>query len=255
MDGALSRVPRFGWVIVLIGLQTATAAGVIAEPGSSGTTSGLMARGQLVAQRFTTLSSEISAKIEQLTVRDGDRFEAGQLLIQLECAVHHAQLKEAQAALAVASRTRQINQRLRQLDSATELEREISIADEVRAEARVEAIAAIISKCTMSAPFRGRVSDLRVQPLQFVQAGQALLEIVDDQGFEVAFLAPSQWLKWLEIGRTFAFEIEENGKTYEGAVIRIGAQVDPVSQTIKVYGRIITPSDDMVAGMSGQLRF
>lgn len=255
MDGAVNRMPRFGWVIVLIGLQIATAACVVAEPGSSGTASSITVRGQLVAHRFTTLSSEISARIEQLTVRDGDRFEAGQKLIQLDCGVHHAQLKEAQAALAVASRKRQINQRLRQLDSATELEREISVADEVRAQARVEAITAIISKCTMSAPFRGRVSDLRVRPLQFVQAGQALLDIVDDQGFEVAFLAPSQWLKWLQIGRTFAFEIEENGKTYESAVVRIGAQVDPVSQTIKVYGRIITPSDDMVSGMSGQLRF
>lgn len=212
-------------------------------------------RGQVVARQFTTLSTEIAGKIVSISVKDGDRFSSGNALIELDCAVQQAQLDEAVAALRAASATRQVNQRLRQLNSAADLEIELALAEEAKAQARVNATRAILSKCKIDAPFSGKVAELKVQPLQYVQPGQPVLEVIDDGGFEVEFLAPSSWLKWLKRDLAFNIEIDETRRSYAALVARIGGRVDAISETVKVYGIILQPDPDLVPGMSGSVTF
>lgn len=215
----------------------------------------LTVRGQVLARTFTTLSTEIAGKISSISVKDGDRFSVGHPLVVLDCAVQQAQLDEAVATLRAASATRQVNQRLQQLNSAAELEIELALAEEAKAQSRVNAMRAIISKCEIEAPFNGKVADLKVQPLQYAQAGQPVLDVIDDSGFEVEFLAPSRWLKWLRRDVAFEIAIDETTRSYAGSVVRIGGRVDAVSETVKVYGIIFQADSNLVPGMSGAIKF
>jgi len=216
---------------------------------------GDLVRGRLLARRFTTVSSEIAAKISTLAVQDGDRFRTGDPLLLLDCAVQHAQHDEVAAALRAATATRQVNQRLHQLNSAGELEVELALAEEAKARARLSAAKAILSKCRIDAPFDGKVADLKVQALQYVQPGQPLLDLVDDTGFEVELIAPSRWLSWLVTGQVFQIAIDETARSYAAKVLRIGGRIDSVSETIKVYGEILKPAPELVPGMSGAVKF
>ena len=47
--------------------------------------------------------------------------------------------------------------------------------------------------------------------------------------------------------------IDETGKTYPAKVQRIGARVDPVSQSIKLTAAIDGRFPDLIAGMSGRV--
>lgn len=226
-----------------------------AEPVVMGQDKRPSIRGQLLARISTTLSSEIPGKISKISIKDGDRFKSGDPLIVLDCRVQQAQHDEAAASLGAASATLRVNRRLRQLNSAGNLEIALAEAEEAKAQARVDAAKALLSKCQIDAPFNGKVADLKVQPLQYVQAGQAMLDLVDDSSFEVELIAPSRWLKL--IGREQAFEItiDENERTYRAKVVRIGGRVDAVSETIKLYGELVETSSDLVPGMSGTVVF
>lgn len=228
-----------------------------AEPNTDRTSTdrGRAVRGQLLARTFTTLSSEIAGKIVSISVKDGDSFNSGEPLIVIDCAVQQAQLDEAFAALRAASATRQVNQRLRQLNSAADLEIELALAEEAKAQARVNAMRAILSKCKIAAPFKGKVAELKVQSLQYVQPGQPVLDLVDDSGFEIEFLAPSRWLRWLERGQAFVIEVDETARVYRAEVIRIGGRVDAVSETVKVYGTILDSAPELAPGMSGAVKW
>lgn len=46
--------------------------------------------------------------------------------------------------------------------------------------------------------------------------------------------------------------IEETDKTYAAKITRLGGRVDPVSQTIKVFGEISGAAPELMAGMSGR---
>lgn len=212
-------------------------------------------RGQLVARAYTTISAEISGKLAAIAVKDGDAYKAGSVLIRMDCALQRAQHQETVAAFAIAAKTRQVNQRLSQLNSTSSLELEIALSEEAKAQARVDAAEAILSKCEIRAPFDGKVAELRAQPLQYVQPGQPILDLVDDGAFEVVFLAPSRWLRWLERGQEIQIHLDETGRAYGATVVRIGARVDAVSETVKVYAAITNNAPELVAGMSGSVRF
>ena len=73
---------------------------------------------------------------------------------------------------------------------------------------------------------------------QFVQPGQAMLDILDDSALEVEFIAPSAWMSRLRPGGGVRIFIDETRKSYPARIQRVGARVDPVSQSIKIHAAI-----------------
>lgn len=211
-------------------------------------------RAQLLPRRYTTVAAEIGAKIQRMPVPEGGAFRAGQLLLSFDCTLQQAQLQKAEAELDGAVQTWKANQRLFELNSVGQLDLELSRAAVGKARAEVGANQAVLGKCTVNAPFGGRVAEQKVREQQFVQPGQALIDIIDDSVLELEFLVPSRWLVWMRVGGSFQVQIDETRKSYPAKFIRIGARVDPVSQSVKVAAAIDGRFPELVAGMSGRVQ-
>lgn len=210
-------------------------------------------RAQLAPRRYTTVAAEIGAKITRLPIVEGSAFRQGQVLVQFDCSLQQAQLARAQAALMAADTNWRGNQKLAELNSVGTVELEMSKAETLKAQAEVAANRALLGKCQVAAPYAGRVAEQKVREQQYVQPGQALLEILDDSTLELEFIVPSRWLVWLRNGSTFQVSIDETGKTYPAKVQRIGAWVDPVTQSIKLNAVIDGRFAELMAGMSGKV--
>jgi RND family efflux transporter MFP subunit len=210
-------------------------------------------RAQLSPRRYTTLAAEVGAKINRLPLTEGAAFKQGQLLVQFDCMLQQAQLAKANAALMAADTAWHGNQKLAELNSVGKMELDISKAEMLKAQAEVNANRTLIGKCQIAAPFAGRIAEQKVREQQYVQAGQALLEIIDDSQLELEFIVPSRWLAWLRNGAVFQVNIDETGKTYPAKVQRIGARVDPVSQSVKLTAVIDGRFSELIAGMSGKV--
>lgn len=210
-------------------------------------------RAQLAPRRYTTIAAEIGAKISRISVVEGGPFRAGQVLVSFDCSLQQAQLQKAKAVLGAAERTYGANQRLDELRSVGKVELEASEAEVGKARAEVAGNNVLLSKCAVAAPFAGRVAEQKVREQQYVQPGQALLEILDDSVLELEFLVPSRWLAWVKPGHAFQVRIDETGKTYPARVQRIGARVDPVSQSVKLSATIAGRFPELIAGMSGRV--
>lgn len=212
-------------------------------------------RAQLAPVRYTTIAAEIGAVIARLPVTEGARFQRGQTLVQFDCAVQNAQLNKARASLSAADKAWQANKRLAELNSVGRVELDASEAEVAKARADMAAQAALVGKCSIAAPFGGRVAEQKVREQQFAQPGQTLLEIIDDSALELEFIVPSKWLVWIKPGKVFQIRIDETGKTYPARVQRLGARVDPVSQSVKVVGVVDGKFNELMAGMSGAVMF
>jgi RND family efflux transporter MFP subunit len=234
--------------------QPATTQRAISDAAGGETAAGGAAvRAQLVPMRYTALSGEVGARIERLGVREGDRFRAGQTLVVLDCGLQRAQLAEAQAALAGAEKTRGVTRRMVELQSGGVLEADVAAAEAAKMQARVESAQALLAKCSIAAPYQGRVVEQKVREFQFIQPGQVVFEILDDSALEVEFIAPSAWLAWLRPGDVFSLDVDELSRRFPARVTRIGARVDAVSHSVKVVGEIVGPIDHLMAGMSGRV--
>ncbi|MBF0125395.1 MAG: HlyD family secretion protein, partial [Magnetococcales bacterium] len=97
------------------------------------------------------------------------------------------------------------------------------------------------------------VAEQKVREQQYVQPGQPMLDIIDDSVLELEFIVPSRWLVWLKPDLMFQVQIDETAKEYPAKVLRIGAKVDPVSQSVKLVAAISGKFPELMAGMSGKV--
>lgn len=210
-------------------------------------------RAQLRAVNEPVISSKIGGVITHLKLQSGDSFKKGELLIQIDCTTHQTQLALAKVVHAKKKKVSNINNRLNQLGSISELEMTVSSAEVEEAKAAITYNQAIVSKCNTYAPFSGRVGEIFVDQYQYVNEGQPVMQVSENMNLEIEMIVPSFWLKWLTKGYDFKIEMDETGKTYSAAVERITSKVDPVSHTIKVYGTLKKPTSELLPGMSGNV--
>jgi len=152
-----------------------------------------------------------------------------------------------------AEKTWGANKRLSELNSVGKVELELSEAEVIKNRAEVSAMSTMLGKCSIAAPFSGRIAEQKAREQQYVQPGQPLLEIIDDSVLELEFIVPSRWLAWLKAGHPFQVVIDEVGRSFPARVQRIGARVDPVSQSVKLTATIDGKFPELVAGMSGRV--
>jgi membrane fusion protein (multidrug efflux system) len=233
---------------------SAASSDAVATPSPRPTIERQEIRAQLMPRRYTTIAAEIGAKISAINVQEGSAFQRGQTLVSFDCSLQQAQLQKAQAELDGAEQTLKSNLRLEELNSVGQLELDLSRSAVAKAKAELGANNAVLSKCQVAAPFSGRVAEQKARDQQYVQPGQPLLDIIDDSILELEFLVPSVWLRWLKVGSAFQVQIDETRKTYPAKFIRIGARVDPVSQSVKVVAAISGRFPELMAGMSGKVQ-
>jgi len=212
-------------------------------------------RVQFVPYQQSVLASELSAKIISLPFREGDAFRAGQALVGFDCDFFRAQLNKAEASSEAAVQTLKVDRRLAQLNSIGTLDVDVAAAKLREAQAEVGAMQVTVSKCTLAAPFSGRIAKLDAQPYEYVAPGKPLLEILATNRLELQMIVPSKWLAWLRIGGPFSVRVDELDRDYTGRIVRLGARIDPLSRTISLAGEIEGHHPELLAGMSGAAMF
>ncbi|QWE03740.1 efflux RND transporter periplasmic adaptor subunit [Polynucleobacter sp. JS-JIR-II-50] len=208
-------------------------------------------RAQLSPVTYTTVASELAAKVDKFDFREGESFKAGQTLVTFDCKTQQAQFQKSKASMMIAERNYVTNKKLLDLGSVGRIEYENSQSEYQKAKAEADELGAVVAKCKILAPFNGRVAEQKVRAQQFVQAGQPLLDILDNSALELEFIVPSKWSTWLVNGYDFQVKVDETGKSYPAKITRVGARIDPVSQTFKVAAIVNGEFAELTPGMSG----
>ncbi len=243
-----------GWAILMAAsLPGLTGIVLQAAPASaqSDTASAAPIRGVVRALGQAAIGIDMPVRVARLHFHEAEAFHKGDTLVTFDC----KRVEAEHAAAAAASREMRLT-----LESQTYLDRrgaigqlevEISKARADKAEAEAMAIAARLEQCRIVAPFDGRIAELKINEHEVPATGQPFLSLVDETRFEIDLILPSQALRALEPGAPFQFRIDETGIAYEAKVLRIGAAVDPVSQSIKVIAAFVAADGRVLAGMSG----
>ncbi|MEO1206399.1 MAG: efflux RND transporter periplasmic adaptor subunit [Pseudomonadota bacterium] len=212
-------------------------------------------RGVLRAQASATISSEIIGQVLELPFREGQSFQAGDLLLKFDCRHYAAELKAAKAEQRVAEITVAENKHLHRFRAAGANELAIAEAKLDQAASRVEGLELTLGQCEVRAPFDGKIGRTDVEVFERPSANSELMTIVMSDVLEIDLFVPSHWIRWLREGQTFRFSIDETGTTHRAVVLEMGALVDPVSRTLKVSARMLEHGPLVRPGMSGSAVF
>lgn len=251
-DGLVMRHVSIG--LLMLGALTATGASAMSfgeARAQSTTKSSAPIRGVVRALNQASIAIDLPARVLKLHFREAQSFRKGDTLVTFDC----KRIRAEHAAAAAASRemrlTLQSQTYLDARGAVGKLDVEISKARADKAEAEAEAIAARLEQCNILAPFDGRITELKINEHEVPANGQPFISIVDEAHFEIDLILPSHSLRLLEPGAPLRFRVDETGASYDGTLLRIGAAVDPVSQTIKAIAAFDAPDRRIVSGMSG----
>ncbi len=177
--------------------------------------------GVVEAVRAAGVAAQVPGTIVGLEVVEGDRVDAGRILLRIDAriadrqaAAHEARLASARADLAAVSREVERQRRLRRENfiSAAALERaEASLA---AARARVDALTAEVRAARLQtglhalrAPFAGVVSDVPVSEGDMAVPGVPLLDVYDPAALRVAVSVPQAVAARLEDATALWLEV------------------------------------------------
>ncbi len=213
------------------------------------------ARGVIAALTEATIAVDYTARVAKLPKLEGESFGKGETLIVFDCKRYAAEVNAAKARAHARELVMANNRRLLAKGAIGGNEVRVSEADFEEARATMQALQARTGSCEFRAPFDGRVVERIVQEQESPAPNQPLIRIVDMTRLEVETIIPYKWLARVKPGDAFTFTVDETGETLAAEVVRMGATVDAVSQTIKAYGVLKTPGLSVLPGMSGTATF
>lgn len=231
----------------------AVASAMLLLPAAAGDAA--RARGVVRSLGEAAISAELAARIIEMPYREGHSFKEGAVLLAFDCTRLQSELAALQAELVAAQSTHEGNKSLERHKAIGAREIVISGARVDRAEAEVAAGQARLSGCVIRAPFNGVVVETMANRFEIANPSTPLMRIVDVDRLEIELIAPSKWLGWLTVGEPFTFTVDETGEPLQARIVRLGGVVDPVSQTVKVFGVLDGAAVQVRPGMSGTATF
>jgi membrane fusion protein, multidrug efflux system len=208
-------------------------------------------RGVIQSASKIEIRSDLNVAVTAANFRKGMAFKKDDLLVAFDCARFKAERSAASASANAASIELRQKRTLLKHGAAGKGDVELAGAAVSKSLAERDVIDQRLKDCIITAPFDGRVVVTSINVLEMPKPGEPLLVIIDDSDLEVELVMPSQWLSKVKQDSTFSFLVDETGEALKGTVSRFGAEVDPVSQTIEVIGKLRAPSQTIRSGMSG----
>ncbi|GIR17169.1 MAG: hypothetical protein CM15mP30_7080 [Pelagibacteraceae bacterium] len=212
-------------------------------------------RALVVASQEAILSSELAARIENIAVKEMQRFKKGDLLIQFDCSLYEAQKDVVSANANSALIKLKSDEQMLQMRSIGKYELELSISEYEKAKSELRIAELNVERCQIKAPFDGAVEEVVVNTFETIQPQVELMKIIQTEVLELEMVVSSEWISWLKIGHPIKVYIDEIQKEFNATISGIGANVDAVSQTIQLKGTITDTSPALLPGMSGRVVF
>ena len=95
-----------------------------------------------------------------------------------------------------------------------------------------------LSKYQIVAPFSGVITDASIHPGALVRNGQKLGELMSTGAYELEALVPLSDLSYIGRGNPVELHSDDIEGSWTGSVSRINDQVDPGTQTVRVFVRV-----------------
>ncbi len=225
---------------------------------------GLKVTGSLAPVRQVALSAEVSGRLVDVNVREGDAVKAGDVLVTFDTETLDSQLAQAQAN-AEATRVQLTQARTdfertrnlvdKGLTASNSLDNARTKLDQLTAslaaqETMVANAKTARGRAVVTAPFDGVISKRAVDPGQFAGTGAPLVTLVDMTKLEMQATAPVSYAPDLAPGLSVDISVEGFGeRKFTGTIDRLNPVANAGSRMLPVYVTLSNEDGALRGGM------
>jgi membrane fusion protein, multidrug efflux system len=202
--------------------------------------------GGLRAVDSALVKARVAGELRSLTVREGDKVRAGQVIGQIDTTEYELRLRQAQqqaqssrAQLDIAQRALKNNRALVEQGFISPTALETSVANEQAAASTLQAAESAValarkarSDATLTSPMSGFVSQRLAQPGERVAVEARIVEVVNLSRLELEAAVPAQDAAALAVGNKSVLQVD-------GLTGPVGATVGRISPTAQAGSRAV----------------
>lgn len=234
--------------------------------------------GNLVGDQTVSVAPKTGGRLENISVKLGDRVSRGQRLAQIEDDEIREQVKQAEAAFEVAKAT--IRQREADLDLAkTNVERsrnlfqrqllpqqtlddseakyqsaqaalDLARAQNNQSQARLDELRFTLQNTIITSPVNGFVARRAADPGAFVSANAPIVDVVDITTVRLIANIVEKDLKQIGVGDSARVQVDAfPGEDFMGRIARVSPVLDPATRTAPIEVEIVNPQFRLKPGM------
>ena len=211
--------------------------------------------GSLVSNESVVLRPEIAGRIARIGFRDGEAVQRGAVLVELDNAVQRAELQQAGAKLTLAKANSGRTEDLFARNFVSQSSRDNACAELDLARASLDLAQARLDRTVIRAPFAGVVGIRSVSPGDFVQDGDALINLEDIATLKLDFRLPELYLDRVQQGQ--ALELATDvlpDETFAARVDAIDPLVDAQGRAVRLRASLANPAGRLRPGVFVRVR-
>ncbi len=202
--------------------------------------------GVVVPEEFSDLAFKMSGPLVSLNVEEGERVRRGDLIAVIDPLDYRLDYEAKQASYLNARSQLERSKRLLSMQAVSQQSYEMAEANFLNAKAAFEYAQSTLTQTNLRAPFSGFIQKKHVENYQKVQAGQAIVTLINPRELLVEFRLPDRNLSDLIVSNPTISVIFDNYPELSfTALIKEYVEASPDGSGLPVTLRIVDPRFDL----------
>ena len=214
----------------------------------------VVVRGRTEALRQVTVKAETHGRVVAVRVREGQRVQAGAALIELAAEDREARVREAEARVKQRQIEYDASRSLRKKGFNAETTLAGAAANLGTAKAYLAQTRVTLDHLVARAPFDGVVERRQAEIGDFLDVGDAVATVVDEDPFLVIGQVTERQVASLKVGGPGSAKLV-GGEVVRGKIRYIALVADPETRTFRVELEVANPKRRLRDGVTAEIRF
>ena len=208
--------------------------------------------GHTEAVRAVQLKAETGGRVEATPAVEGSLVEAGDPIARLDLRDRQSRVSEMQAAVAQRELEFEAARRLGEKKFQSETQVAQARAQLESARAALHQATLDLERVTVEAPFRGVLERRMVEAGDYVEPGDPVAEVIEQDPFLVVGDAPETIVGRIAVGEP-GLALLADGRAVPGSIRFVASRADAETRTFRIELEVANPEGRLPAGMSARI--
>jgi membrane fusion protein (multidrug efflux system) len=209
--------------------------------------------GSIQADETVDLNAEVSAIVEGIFFKEGQKINKGDLLVTLKDDELQAELEKLQFTKKLNEDNEYRQRQLLEKEAISQEEYDNALNELNTSEAEIRVVRARIDKHRITAPFDGVIGLREISVGSYMNPGNLIARFYKIDPVKIDFSIPGRYLSKIDEGDRLLFTVDAYADTFEGEIYAIEPRVDPDTRNIKIRAICPNPDNRLIPGQFAKI--
>ncbi|MEQ8473706.1 MAG: efflux RND transporter periplasmic adaptor subunit [Marinoscillum sp.] len=197
-------------------------------------------RGAVDSKKDVLLSAETMGRISSINVKEGQRVNKGQVLVQLDADIIRNNINEVKTQLELATTISERQSKLWEQNIGTEVQYLQAKNNKESLESKLATLNAQLRQSNVYAPFSGTIDNIPARVGEMAQPGMPLLRIVSQDDMYITADVSESFLGQFSEGQEAEVHFPSQDKTIKSKVLSVGQVIKSENRTFEIEVKLPT---------------